>query len=156
MQGMLNDREYGVEVYNKNGATGEFYYPGREFRGMVSDIVASTTKIGKDEAAAIIDDYDFKRSQAKVMVDVSKEFISTYLETDRKLKLGGRETSNVSLMRKEFPAGKRRYPSRIGTGDNGEAIIEAREIWVDNYTGIKASSPCPPWVDKQKKVTSNG
>lgn len=151
MQSMLNDREYGVEIYHKNGSTGEFYYPAQEFRGMVSDIVASTTKIGKDEASAIIDDYDFKRSQAKVMVDISKEFINTYLETDRKLKLGGRQTSNVSLMRKDFPSGKRRYPSRIGVRDNGEAIIEAREIWVDSYSGIKASSPCPPWVSKEKR-----
>lgn len=151
MQSMLNDRDYGVEIYRKSGPTGEFYYPAQEFRGMVSDIVASTTKIGKDEANAIIDDYEFKRSQAKVMVDLSKEFINTYLETDRKIKLGGRQTSNVSLIKKDFPAGKRRYPSRIGITDNGEAIIEPKEIWVDAYTGIKASSPCPPWVSKEKR-----
>lgn len=151
MQAMLNDRDYGVEVYHKSGPTGEFYYPAREFRGMISDIVSSTTKISRDEASAIIDDYDFKRSQARTMVGISKEFINTYLETDRKLKLGGRETSDVSLLKKEFPSGKRRYPSRIGVKDNGEAIIEAREIWVDSYSGIKASSPCPSWVSKEKR-----
>lgn len=150
MQGMINDRHYAVEVFDKQGSTNQFYYPAQEFRGMITDVVANTTKITKEEASSLIEDYDFKRSQAKALVGLSKEFINTYLDTGRKLKLGGREDSNVSLVKKEYIAGKRRYPSRIGVNQDGQAIVEPKEIWVDSYSGIKASSPCPSWIRKEK------
>ena len=150
MQGMINDCDYGVEIFNKDSSTGNFYYPAREFRSMMTDIVSNTTKITKDEASSLIEDYDFKRSHARVLVDMSKEFVNTYLDTGRKLKLGGRADSNVSLIKKNYSAGKRRYPSRVGVDENGHTVIEPKEIWVDSYAGIKASSPCPAWIRKER------
>ena len=144
MQALMNDKDYGVEVYKKDEK--EMFYPGQEFRGMISDVISSTAKINKDESLALVDKYDFKRSQAQTMVDFNKQFIHSYLDTGRKMKLGGRETSNVSLMKKEFEPGMRRYPSRVGTSDDGRSIMKTNEKWVDGYTGIKASSPCPEWI----------
>ena len=37
------------------------------------------------------------------MINISKQFIHTYLETGRKLPLGGREKSNISLVNKTIP-----------------------------------------------------
>lgn len=149
MQALMNDRDYGVEVYNKNGSV-ETYYPGQEFRGMVSDIISGTTKINQAESSALVDKFEFKRAQARVMVDMSKQFIHSYLETGRKLKLGGREDSNVSLMKKTFEPGSRRYPAKVGTDPSGHSVMGVKEIWVDRYSGIKASSPCPEWVKAKK------
>lgn len=147
MQALMNDKDYAVEVYKKDEK--ELYYPGQEFRGMISDVISSTTKINKDESSALVDKYDFKRSQAQAMVDISKQFIHSYLDTGRKMKLGGRETSNVSLMKKEFEPGMRKYPARIGTADDGRSIMRTNEKWVGAYSGIKASSPCPEWIKNQ-------
>lgn len=148
MQAMLNDRSYEVGVYGKNGQEST-YAPGREFRGMVSDIVASATKIEKGEAESLVEGMDFHRSQAAVLVDFSKEFVNTYMGTGRKMNLGGRVDSNVSLSPKVCEAGMRRYPTQIDTDAEGNAIFGSSEVWVESYTGIKASSPCPVWVSKK-------
>lgn len=150
MQALMNDRDYEVEVFKKNG-NNEMFAPGREFRGMITNIVAGTTKMNHDEAANLVENYEFKRDQAQTMVDVNKEFILSYLETGRKFKLGGRRDSNVSLIKKEFEPGLRRYPTRIGLNPSGDPIMGASEIWVSGYSGIKASSPCPNWIPKQKR-----
>lgn len=149
MQALMNDRDYEVEIYKKNGKN-ETFAPGREFRGMVSDVISSAAKINHEEAERLVDNYEFKRNQAQVMVDINKEYILSYLDTGRKYKLGGRADSNVSLIKKEFEPGMRRYPARVGVNQTGEPIMGASEIWVDAYSGIKASSPCPPWIRKQK------
>lgn len=149
MQSMLNDKDYSVEVYRKNGKN-YLFCPAKEFRTMISGIVSNTTKINKEEATALVESYDFKRNEAQTLIDVSKEFINTYLDTGRKLKLGGRKDSDVSLIKKDYEAGLRRYPSRIGIGEDGKTVIEPKEIWVDSYSGVKASSPCPSWVKKAK------
>ena len=148
MQALMNDRDYEVEVFKKNGNNTTFA-PGREFRGMISDVMSSAAKINKDEAAQLINDYDFKRSQAETMVDMTKEYIYAYTSTGRKFKLGGRADANVSLVRKDYEPGMRRYPTKIGEDANGNAIMGVGEVWVDSYSGIKASSPCPPWVGKK-------
>jgi hypothetical protein len=149
MQAMLNDRDYEVEIYKKNGQN-EMYAPGREFRGMLTNITAAATKIGKEEAAGLIDKYEIRRSDAETMVGVTKEFLYKYTETGRKFKLGGRKDMNVSLVRKEYGPGVRRYPTKLGTDENGNTIMGVGEVMVDGYAGIKASSPCPPWVNKSK------
>ena len=141
-------QEYESTIYKNSGKT-ETFAPGREFRGMISDIMSSAAKINKVEAEKLVDGYDFRRSQAEVMVGVAKDFIVNYCDTGRKIKLGGREDSNVSLMKKDYPAGMRRYPTRIGTNTDGSAIMGVGEVWVDGYSGIKASSPCPPWISKK-------
>lgn len=150
MQALLNDRDYEVEIFKKNGEN-EFFAPGREFRGMVTDIISSAAKINQEESAHLVENYEFKRAQAQTMVGISKEFIHSYLDTGRKFKLGGRVDSDVSFVKKEFEAGMRRYPARVGVDPSGDPIMGASEIWVDSYTGIKASSPCPDWIKTKKK-----
>ena len=145
MQAMLNDRKYTVDVYGKDGVQGQ-YNPSKDFRGVVSDIMSSAAHMQKAEAEKIVDGYDFKRNHAESMVSVAKEFINTYMETGRKMKLGGRKTSDVSIVKKDFAAGMRRYPTQIGVTDDGKPINGSSEVWVGAYSGIKASSPCPPCI----------
>ena len=149
MQAMMNDRDYEVDIYGRNGVTGTFA-PGREFRGMISDVVAGTTKMNAEEAEALVDKYEFKKAHASTMVDMTKEFLYAYTSTGRKFRLGGREDANVSFIRKDYEPGMRRYPTKIGQNDDGTNIMGAGEVWVDGYSGIKASSPCPPWIPKKR------
>lgn len=50
MRAMINDPEFSVEVYDKTGKVGE-YYPSREIRKMISNVVSTTVKIPVKEAA---------------------------------------------------------------------------------------------------------
>lgn len=136
MKAMMNDSDFSVDVYEKDGKVGE-YYPAREIRKMVANVMASTTRIPNKEAAELVDSYEFTKSDAAALVGASKEFVNTYLHTGRKLPLGGRETSNIELMWKEVAKRTAGIPSKDGS--RAETIIPA-------HGGIKASCPCPKWV----------
>ena len=96
MKAMLNDPDFKVDIYGKSGVEGS-YCPYEESRTMIANIIKETTKISKQEATALADSYEFGNQEANIMIGISKEFINTYLETGRKLPLGGREDSNISI-----------------------------------------------------------
>ena len=140
MQGMLNDAEYLVDVYNASGVVGQ-YCPREDATKMIGSVIASATKVSKDEAAALADAHQFNKAEAASMVGISKEFINTYAQTGRKINLGGRATSNVSLIPKDVEAGVCRYPSKQADGTTITA-----EKQVPAYSTIKVKGSCPAWV----------
>ena len=80
------------------------------------------------------------------MVDISKEFINTYIETGRKLPLGGRETSNVFLSKKEVKEGFATYPKKVGIAPDGQPIYENGKAPIKPHTSIKVQSKTPSWL----------
>ena len=145
MQCMLNDREYAATVYGSEGPIGT-YSPSADARSMLTSVIADTTKISKTEAAALADARQFSKAEASSMVGVSKAFVNCYMQTGRKLPLGGSETSNASLIGIDMEQSTTRYPKKIGIGDDGKAIYENTEKAVPAYLKVKSSSPCPTWV----------
>jgi len=144
MQTMLNDKEYVVDVYGATGKIGT-YSPSADARKMASTIIASTAKISKEEAELLADDHEFSRQEAASMIGIGKEFINTYVETGRKLHLGGREQSNVSLLGKEVEPSVSRYPKKL-VDANGTASYESAVKKVPAHKTIKSSGPCPTWI----------
>ncbi len=140
MQAMLNDRDYSVGVYDASGKVGE-YNPRQDAVGMIGSVIASTTKIGKDEAAALASEHEFTKGESTTFINVGKEFINTYGQTGRKINLGGRETSSVSLIMKEVPAGECHYPQKQ---EDGTTITATKAV--PAYTKIVAKASCPSWV----------
>lgn len=145
MQSMLNDKEYSATVYGSEGPVGT-YCPAADARSMLTTVIADTTKINKTEAAALADAHQFSKAEAASMVGISKEFINCYMQTGRKLPLGGRETSNASLIGVDMAESTTRYPKKVGIGDDGKAIYENTEKIVPAHLKVKSSSPCPTWV----------
>lgn len=139
MQSMLNDPEYEVMTYSKKGMTP--FNPCKEFRSMCASIISGTTKIPIEEAEAAMEHYTIRKNEVKSMIELSKEFIHTYSQTGRKIPLGGRDNSNISLLLKHIPEKSRSYPSRTGTDEYSrvDATIPAHDTF-------KVYSPCPPWT----------
>lgn len=144
MQALLNDVEYKVDIYGPDGKEGE-YMPAVDIRDMFSDVISSTTKITKDEAEVLMGKYTFKKSDAVSMVNFSKEYVNTYIDTGRKLPLGGRATSDVAISRKHIEAGVRTYPSKVAE-ENGKGVYQKGEIFVKSHDSIKVHAGCPEWV----------
>jgi len=138
MQAMMNDTNFSVDVYSKGGKVDE-YYPSRELRKMVTNVVASTTHIPVKEATELVNSYEFTRVDAAAMVNASKEFVNTYLQTGRKLPLGGRKNSDVELMWKNISDRTTEIPIKSETGERLNTFIPA-------HGGIKAINPCPEWL----------
>jgi hypothetical protein len=137
MKAMMNDPEYVVDIYDKTGKCGE-YCPSKELKKIVSSAVSATTKIPMKEATALVDNYEFTKTDAAAMVDMSKEFINTYLQTGRKLPLGGRVNSNIELLWKDIEEKTTGIPTK-GSDVRGTATIPA-------HGGIKTFNRCPVWV----------
>ena len=145
MQAMLNDTTYKVGVYDKSGKKDE-YCPAEDFKKMAASVVSSTTKISKDESEKLLADYEVTKSEAGAMVNISKEFINTYLGTGRKISLGGREKSNFALSKVDKEETTKRFPKKVGVSDDGKDIYEHCEKKVPAHTSIKAHGSCPVWV----------
>ena len=144
MMAMLNDTSYEVGVYSAAGKIGT-YNPAKDFRTMQTNIVASTAKISKDEAATLVEGYEVTKSDATTMVDISKEFVNTYLTTGRKLPFGGREDSNYALSIKEVPETEKTYQRRV-VDTTGNVTWEPGKKVIPAHKGLKAKSSCPSWV----------
>lgn len=147
MRAMLSDSSYEVDVYDNDGVTGT-YNPAKEFRSMASSIISNATKIPQAESAKLMSDYEVRKSEADAMVGISKEFINTFLHTGRKLPLGGRQMSNVSLSLKHVPEGTRLYPVKVGVNDDGTPRYSKAPTTVAEHEGIRVHAPCPSWVKK--------
>lgn len=145
MQAMLNDTSYEVGVYGKEGEV-EKYNPAKDYRAMCTNVVASATKMPKAEAAKKMEAYEVTKADASSMVNVSKEFMNTYLDTGRKISFGGREQSNYALSVKDIPASTKTYPKKIGIAEDGKGIYESGTKNVPAHKSIKAYGPCPSWV----------
>lgn len=110
MQAMLNDPNYKVNVYKKGqGVVGELsmYDTSRE---LVSNVLQNSANISKDEAKSLSENYNFDKKAAGNMVDISKEFMNTYLETGNKINLGPRENINASLCMKQVESKEKILP----------------------------------------------
>ncbi len=148
---MLNDKSYNVGVYTKEGKIGT-YNPSSAMRHFAASTLSKAAKIPSAEANMLMDNYEFGKAEAEDVIGFSKEFVHTYLNSGRKLPLGGRENSDVALTLKHVEAGKRRYPMVVGIDDAGKKITKPAEKFVPSYEAIKSISPCPSWVrDKKTK-----
>jgi len=146
MRTMLNDRDYKVDVYGKDGVSGQ-YCPAEDARIIAASIISSAAKIPAAEAAKLAENYEFSKNEATLMIDVSKEFVNTFLQTGRKFPLGGREKSNVSLAIKDVESTTRTYPKKVGVNNDGTPRFGKGEVQVNAHQSVRVFAPCPPWVE---------
>ena len=149
MRAMLNDPTFKVGVYGRSGLQGE-YCPYDEARTMIANILKDTTKISANEATDLARDYKFGKSEANIMIGISKEFVNTYIETGRKLPLGGRETSDISIAKKVKESKPNKFPKKVGVNDDGTDRYEVvGEGSIPSHGSLKVYSSAPAWITKK-------
>lgn len=145
MKAMMNDTSYEVEVYGNEGKEGTIN-PSKTLRSFCSSVLSGAAKIPNVEAEHLMENYEFKKSDAEKISEFSKEFVNTYLHSGRKLPLGGREKSNVSLALKVVPPGERSYPKSVGVDKQGNKIYASSKTYVKSFESIKVFASAPSWV----------
>ena len=146
MTEMLNDSEFVVGVYNKTGLVSE-YCPHDDAHAMVANIIKGATKMPHKEAEQLSAEYEFTKSDAQTFINIGKEFINTYVKTGRKLPLGGREDSNISLSRKIKEARSNNFPKKVGVNDDGSDKYEiCGDGTIPAHASLRVHSSCPPWL----------
>lgn len=149
MQAMLSDPSYEVSIYGKDGIEGS-YNPTNDFRSMCASVISNAAKVPMAEATQLMSDYSVRKAEATTMVNISKEFINTFLQTGRKLPLGGREKSDVSLSLKKVESSTRLYPQKVGVNDDGTDRYSKTPTTVPAHDSIRVHAPCPSWVNDDK------
>ena len=145
MQAMLSDPDYEVSIYGKDGVEGT-YNPTNDFRSMCASVIANAAKVPAAEATQIMDGYAVRKSEAASMINISKEFVNTFLQTGRKLPLGPRETSDISLSLKKVESTTRMYPQKVGVNDDGTDRYSKVCTTIPAHDSIRVDAPCPSWV----------
>ena len=146
MSAMLNDPTFKVDVYGRNGIEGQ-YCPYDDARSMVANIIKDTTKISAQEATDLASNYKFGKQESNVMIGLTKEFINTYIETGRKLPLGGRADSNISIAKKVKEARANTFPKKVGINDDGTDRYETVDQGIIPAHGsLKVYSQAPSWL----------
>ena len=145
MQAMLSDPDYEVNIYGKDGIEGT-YNPTNDFRSMCASIISNAAKVPTAEAVQLMNDYSVRKSEAASMVNISKEFVNTFLQTGRKLPLGAREKSDVSLSIKKVEATTRMYPQKVGVNDDGSDRYSKTTTTIPAHESVRVHAPCPSWV----------
>lgn len=145
MQAMLSDAGYKVNVYGRDGVE-TTYCPAEDFRSMCSSIISHAAKVPSAEATQLMSDYQVTKGEATSMVGVSKEFVNTFLKTGRKLPLGAREKSDISLSLKQVEKSTRMYPQKVGVNDDGSDRYSKTATSIPAHESIRVHAPCPSWV----------
>lgn len=145
MQAMLSDPSYEVSIYGRDGIEGT-YNPTNDFRSMCASIISNVARVPLAEANQLMTDYSVRKAEASSMVNISKEFVNTFLKTGRKLPLGAREKSDVSLSLKSVEATTRMYPQKIGVNDDGTDRYSKTPTTIPAHESIRVHAPCPSWV----------
>ena len=145
MRAMLNDKEYKVSEYRGTGKVSEFC-PSEKIRDFSASVISNAVDMSQSEANAIMENYEYSNKESQLLIDVSKEFINTYLDTGRKISLGGRADSNISLIQKEIPETKTTYPKKVGEDKSGNPIYAHPESVIPAHKSISVSGSCPKWV----------
>ena len=145
MKAMLSDDTYEVDVYGKDGVEST-YNPAKDFRAMCASVISNAAKVPMAEATQLMEGYDVKKSEASSIVNLSKEFVNTFLQTGRKLPLGPREKSDISLSIKKVEANTRLYPTKIGVNDDGTDKYSKAPTTVPAHDSIRVYAPCPSWL----------
>lgn len=149
MRAMLNDPTFKVDIWSKNGIEGQ-YCPYNEARTLVANIIKDTTKVSTAEAVELASQYEFGKQESTILVGISKEFINTYIETGRKLPLGGRETSNISIAKKVKESRSNSFPKKIGVNEDGTDRYETvTEGDIPTHGSLKVYSSAPSWLNNK-------
>lgn len=139
MTAMLNDRDFKIS-FEEDGKPFE-YCIANDMREMVGSIISDAVKLPALEAMKLAENYEFKKAEASTLVDLSKDFVNTYLQTGRKLPLGPSVSTHISLSKKEVPASTRRYPIKVGVNPDGTGRYDHMAANVKPYESIRVHVP---------------
>lgn len=164
MKEMLNDTNYNVVTYGKGGAEGTIC-PAQNARDLAASIINGAADIPKQEAQSLASNYEFTKNDAQNFIDISKEFVNTYTDTERKLSFGGRETYEMALLKSDVAASEKSYPKKR-LDESGQPVFKVDEsgnqVFKENgapeyefdhptkiipaHTTVKAFASCPSWL----------
>ena len=115
MRTMLNDPDFTVGIYDKNkGYIGD-RKPREEAVKFASNLCSAITGIDSKSASELASNYEFTKKDAIFMIENSRDFTQTYLNTGRKLPILQGEKAQAELIVREVPEKEKSIPGTNNT-----------------------------------------
>lgn len=140
MMAMVNDKSFIVDELGSNGQVVSTYCPAEVAQDLAANIIKGATKVSTAEAEELAKNHQFSKKEANAMVQLSKEFINTYLDTGRKIKFGNRDGKSLTLVQKDKKESTCTFPKRVGYNDDGTAIYQTAISKIPAYKEVKSES----------------
>ena len=138
MKSMLNDKNYKIEIFDKNeGYIGD-KCPAEEATQFISNVIQVATGLDSKDSRHLADNYEFTKKDAIFMVNNAKDFIETYMKTGRKINIIQNDTCEASIYAKNISAGTKNIPSKPGSP-------ELKKISTPAYTKLVSISKSPKY-----------
>ena len=136
MKTMINDPSFTVGIYNRNkGYVGQ-RCPHDEFVKFIGDVTSSISGLEPKHTAELANSYEATKSDASFLVNNAKDFVSTYLQTGRKLPLVQSEDSEAALLLREIESKEKQCP-------DGSSTV------VPSFNKVVCKSRCPKYIGQQ-------
>lgn len=110
MKTMLNDPDFSVSEYHKSKGYLGKKCPREEAVKFISSIAVSLTGIDSKSATIAANNYEFTKKDAIFLLDNSKSFMQTYLDTGRKLPIVQDSKIEASIMTRDIESKEKATP----------------------------------------------
>lgn len=133
MQSMLNDKEFAIGIFDrKDGYVGS-RSPRKEAIQLTVDTLSSITGMTSSEALAMSQNHEFTKKDATHFINISKDFVGTYLQTGRKLNVVSDPRVEATINLKTVEAHNKSVPDRDNPGTSKVVVTpEKLKVAVTN------------------------
>ena len=139
MAAMVNDYNYKPAILNKQNEVDGYICPAECMDKVATQIIKSAG-IGATEAEGLAKQYEYTKNDASQLLDVSKEFVNCYMDTGRKLSLGKREKSDITLQQKINEECDKKFHKKVGEASDGSPVMEEFTKHIPEHKTIKVKA----------------
>lgn len=97
MQCMLNDKDFKIAIYDRSKGYVGSRSPRDNAISLAVDTLSGVTGMSAKEARLLVEDYEFTKKDAQRFVDISKDFIGTYMQSGRKIGIVNDARSDITI-----------------------------------------------------------
>jgi hypothetical protein len=136
-QMLLNDPNYEVSIYDKSkGRIGSRNVHDEAIR-FIADTTAAITGLDKQSARECAKSYKFTKKDANFFLNMTHDFMQTYLDTGRKLNIIQTEDSEASIFYRQIGVREKVIPSKNGS------------VKIPGYKKVIVRSKAPKYMNKE-------
>lgn len=137
-QTLLNDPDFKIGVYDKNKGLIGTRNVHEEAVQFVANVSSEITGLDKKTAEDLASKYTFTKRDAQFVLNTSRDFIQTYLQTGRKFNLVQSADSEANILLKPAPAREKIVPTKDGT----------KLVSTCAFNKVSCKSGCPKYNTK--------
>lgn len=137
-QTLLNDPDFQIGVYDKNKGLIGTRNVHNEAVTFITNVTSEITGLDKKSTEDLVKNYTFTKRDAQFLINTSKDFVQTYLQTGRKFNLVQSADSEANIVLKPAPAREKVVPTKDGT----------KLVSTCAYNKVACKSGCPKYNTK--------